>query len=217
MALLREYDSAADREEPEDRWIGTIEGEHPGAEDYSPLFGSLVTMTFWHSSDDLVRHLGLIPHDEGGWYRQTIPDRHTRSKMDRETVKDSYSAIYYMLTAEQPIGYLHVNKSDIVHCFHAGSPLTYLLIGPDGCLVRRTLGPDCRAGHELQLLVKGGTWKATTLESGDFGLVSEIVIPAFEAQDREFATMDRIRRLFPFVWPEVAPYIRPQLSESDET
>ncbi|RMH31260.1 MAG: cupin domain-containing protein [Nitrospirae bacterium] len=164
------------------------------------------------SSRELVHHLGFIAHDEGGFYRPVYPsigaDRLGDISCDGQP-DSRYSTMFYMLTAESPLGYLHVNKADIVHCFHAGSPLTYLLITPDGRLTRRVLGPDLARGHELQIVVSGGTWKATVLEAGEFGLISEVAVPAFDSRDREFGTGDRIRRLFPSLWSELASYLKP--------
>jgi hypothetical protein len=112
-----------------------------------------------------------------------------------------------MLTGDNPIGHLHVNRSDILHFFHAGWPLTYLLVSPDGKLERRILGPDLQAGHELQLLVRAGTWKATLLEQGDYGLLSEVVIPAFDVRKREMASANRVKSLFPHLWQELARFV----------
>jgi len=50
------------------------------------------------------------------------------------------TSIFYMLTDESPINYLHVNHGDIMHYFHVGSPLDYLITHLDGQLERVRLG-----------------------------------------------------------------------------
>jgi uncharacterized protein len=45
-----------------------------------------------------------------------------------------------MLTDDSPIGYLYRNRSDIIHYFQGGFPLTYLILHPDGELERKILG-----------------------------------------------------------------------------
>lgn len=47
----------------------------------------------------------------------------------------------------------------------------------------------------FQMLVPGGTWKATWLESGKYGLLSEVVSPGFEFDDMTLATEEEIRPL----------------------
>lgn len=55
------------------------------------------------------------------------------------------------LTKEAPIGFWHMNQSDIVHYFQGGAPLAYHLIRPDGTHERHVLGPDVAAGHTMQV------------------------------------------------------------------
>ncbi|RMH04253.1 MAG: cupin domain-containing protein [Nitrospirae bacterium] len=161
------------------------------------------------TAHEIIAQLGLHPHDEGGYYRQIYQAPWTFQTTHRDPpMRVSFSTIFYLLTAWDPIGHLHVNASDIIHCFHAGSPLTYLVISPDGHLERRVLGPDIHAGQTLHLIVPGGYWKATILEWGEYGLLSEVAIPAFEFRERTLATPDMIRQRFPHLWSQLAPYIR---------
>jgi len=158
---------------------------------------------------DIIERLDLRVHDEGGFYHQLHHVNGTQeSPLSLTHDGLTYSVIYYMLTAESPIGYLHMNQSDILHFFHYGWPLTYLLIDDGGRLERKVLGPDIQNGQELQMLVTGGTWKATVLEEGEYGLLSEVALPAFDRQDREFATVTRIQQLFPHLQSDLVPYLR---------
>ena len=90
-----------------------------------------------------------------------------------------------------------MNKSDIVHYHQGGSPLTYYTIDGDGRLEKSILGPDPQKGHQLQLIVKGGLWKATVLESGEFGLLGEAVAPGFDYRDMALAKRDELVAKFP--------------------
>jgi len=118
------------------------------------------------------------------------------------------SSIFYMLTDDSPIGHLHKNKSDIIHYFHGGSPLTYLILHPDGHVETRILGDDLDNGQQLQLIVKGGCWKATELKTGEFGLISEAVSPGFDYGDMELAEEIIIKNQFPQAWGQVSKYVR---------
>jgi len=118
------------------------------------------------------------------------------------------SSIYYLLTDDSPTGYLHRNQSDILHYFHGGSPLTYWILPPDGSLERRVLGFDLDQGQQPQLLVQGGHWKATELESGEFGLISEAVAPGFEYADMELANRDLLENQFPQWVAKLGRYVK---------
>jgi predicted cupin superfamily sugar epimerase len=165
--------------------------------------------------DQLIACLGLEPHDEGGYFRQMYQSHTQISLSEREgVVRPLLNTIYYLLTRDNPVGHFHSNASDIVHFFHAGSPLTYLIISPKGELTKRVLGPDVVNGHELQLTVPGGAWKATVLLEGDFGLVSEAVAPGFDYRDRRIATKEELQTRFSAVWNQVAPYVLHREGES---
>ena len=51
-----------------------------------------------------------------------------------------------------------------------GDAIVYFLIHPDGVLEEVSLGHNIEDGHQLQLRVPGGVWKASLLkENGAFG------------------------------------------------
>ena len=64
-----------------------------------------------------------------------------------------------------------------MHFYHGGAPIIYTLVSPTGELRQETLGANLNEGQLLQLLVPGGWWKASQLNSGEYGLVSEAVSP----------------------------------------
>lgn len=158
--------------------------------------------------NELIERLQLVPLDEGGYFRQLHESRERIWLGDREGGdRPVLNTIHYLLTDDSPIGHLHRNRSDIVHFFHCGSPLEYVLVTPDGELERRILGPDLGAGHVFQMTVPGGYWKATRLLGGEFGLLSEAVAPGFDYRDRDLATAEHVQTLFPQLWDTLAPYI----------
>ena len=149
----------------------------------------------------LIQSLNLTPHIEGGYFTRTY-----QSPIENDT-RPLMTSIFYMLTSDRPIGHFHKNKSDIMHYFHLGSPMTYLTISPEGILEKSTLGPDIANGHVLQLLVKGGYWKASALEQGEFGLLSEAVAPGFDYKNMSIAKRDDMQKQFPHLWQDIAKYI----------
>lgn len=145
----------------------------------------------------LIERLGLEPHVEGGYFRRTFQADHRECVDQGDGPRFTMTSIYYMLTRESPVGRWHLNRSDIVHYFHLGSPVSYYLIDAEGRLETVELGPDLEAGQQLQLSVRGGMWKASHLQAGDYGLISEAVAPGFDDQDMQLGEEASLLRAFP--------------------
>jgi len=160
------------------------------------------------NKQQLIEKLALEPHIEGGYFSCTYRTDLTTAVSYDVKPRCLISSIYYMLTDDSRIGYLHRNKSDILHYFQGGSPLTYIIISSNGNLEKKMLGADLDKGQQLQLLVRSGFWKATELTTGEFGLVSEAVSPGFEYEDMELAERKIIRNLFPHLWDQICRYVK---------
>ncbi|GAB5415206.1 MAG: cupin domain-containing protein [Congregibacter sp.] len=151
------------------------------------------------SAAEVIDALQLEGHVEGGFYRRTY-EAQDQPRLDTEQgERFSMTSIFYLLTSEGPVGHFHLNRSDIVHYFQLGDPIDYFLIHEDGQLETRTMGPDPRQGHLLQMTVPGGIWKASRLQEGDagFGLISEAVSPGFDFSDMTLGETQKLLRLFP--------------------
>ena len=158
-------------------------------------------------SQDIIDALSLERHVEGGYFRETYRAEETIGTNRTGDQRNLLTSIYYLLTAEHPIGHFHMNKSDIVHYFHCGSPITYILLTPEGELSRYTLGNDPLSGQVMQIVVPGGVWKASHLETGEFGLIGEAVAPGFDYRDMTLAEAKDFKRQFPALWPELGKYV----------
>lgn len=158
-------------------------------------------------ANDIIEKLKLETHPrEGGWFRRTYTSHLTT---DTPTGKRQLaSAIYYLLTKDEPVGYLHRNHSNIVHCYHLGSPIRYSVINSSGELEVTILGPDIEKGHVPQIMVQGGLWKATEMLGGEFSLITEVVAPGFDYEDNEIATTDKITEQFPKHLEQLKPTIK---------
>ncbi|ABG40744.1 purine nucleoside permease [Paraglaciecola sp. T6c] len=152
------------------------------------------------SAEELIKSLNLTGHVEGGFYRQTFKADHRPMLSTEHGERVNMTSIYYLLSAKSPIGHFHMNRSDIMHYFHVGDPITYYLLNQDGSLETHILGPDPTQGHEMQMVVKGGTWKASKISTtGDYGygLIGEAVAPGFEYQDMQLAEQAELVSTFP--------------------
>ena len=168
-----------------------------GANAFAEPSGSMPARSL--TAAELVEHLGLDGHVEGGFFRRTYASDYTLlTEDDRERL--TLSSIFYLLAAESPIGHFHLNQSDIVHYFHLGDPITYYLLHPTGELETTVMGSDVRRGQVLQLTVPGGVWKASEIPSNGshgFGLISEAVTPGFEYDDMTLGYRDVLVAQFP--------------------
>ncbi|GAB5380652.1 MAG: cupin domain-containing protein [Aliiglaciecola sp.] len=152
------------------------------------------------SVQQIVEALQLEPHVEGGYFKQTFKAKDDIIIDTEKGVRFTMTSIYYLLTADSPIGHFHKNTSDIMHYFHAGDPITYYLMYPNGDLQQVVLGPDLLAGHTLQFVVKGGVWKASRISTDGiygYGLIGEAVAPGFEYEDMQLGKTSDLLADFP--------------------
>jgi predicted cupin superfamily sugar epimerase len=127
---------------------------------------------------DLIRSLGLKPHPEGGWYRETWRDGDGRTR-------GSGTAIYFLLEAGQRSEWHRVDAAEIWH-HYAGGPLR-LSIAEEGQAARvELLGKDFGRGEEPQRIVPAHAWQKAEPD-GDWVLVGCTVSPAFEFRSFELA------------------------------
>jgi len=88
------------------------------------------------------------------------------------------SRIYYLLTTEAPVNYLHWLASDDTHVLLEGGPVDYFIFHPDGSVAKVTLGRDLAAGQQLVVAVPGGCWKALRLRPGaGYVLLANVLSP----------------------------------------
>jgi predicted cupin superfamily sugar epimerase len=164
------------------------------------------------SKQDLIEKLSLIEHVEGGYFSETYRASEAIETSRAGKSRATMTSIYYLLTDDRPIDHLHQNKSDIMHYFQSGAPITYILVDLEGNLTKVKLGMAIEQGEVPQLLVPKGYWKAAVLESGEYGLLGEAVAPGFDYRDMTIAKADSIRAQFPDqfpdLWKQLAPYVR---------
>lgn len=128
---------------------------------------------------EVIERLGLAPHPEGGWYRETWRGR---PGADGRAVGTS---ILFLLTADRPSGWHRVD-ADEVWSWHAGDPLELSTSAGGTTVERGILGVDLAAGQRPQLVAPAGAWQsARTL--GGWTLVGCAVAPGFTPAGFELA------------------------------
>lgn len=122
------------------------------------------------TAEEIIAHLGLEPHPEGGFYRQTwIAENQGRA---------TGTCIYFLLKDGQSSHWHKVDATEI-WLYHAGAPLVLSLSADDtGPAVDHLLTPDLTQGQP-QIIVPENHWQAART-TGDFTLVSCTVSPGFQ-------------------------------------
>jgi uncharacterized protein len=141
---------------------------------------------------ELAATLGLEPHPEGGFFRESYRADETLATPRGE--RPLSTAIVFLVTADA-ISHMHRLTSDELWVFQGGLPLELVTIAEDGQLIRRVLGEFEEGGDEEllpQALVPAGSWQGARLAGGPhppadhaWALVSCIVTPGFSYEDFE--------------------------------
>jgi uncharacterized protein len=134
------------------------------------------------SPEEVVRLLGLAPHPEGGFYRETFRgDRAEAAAGDR----GASTAIYYLLRAEDVSAWHRVDADEVWH-HYTGAPLELRLWRDGGEVSVLRLGPGLAAGERPQGVVPAGVWQSAR-PLGGWVLVGCTVAPAFDFAGFEMA------------------------------
>ena len=92
----------------------------------------------------MAASLGLAPHPEGGYYRETY--RAAQTLVTPRGERPASTAIVFLITAES-VSRLHRLASDELWVYQGGLPLELVTIAPDGGLGRRLLGDPVEIGR----------------------------------------------------------------------
>jgi uncharacterized protein len=128
---------------------------------------------------EVIKTLGLAPHPEGGWYRETW-----RGAAPEGATRGVATSILFLLEAGQRSHWHRINAAEL--WLHQGGGALKLFSALDGETAEVRLGPDIAAGDQLQHVIRPHEWQAAeALES--WALVACVVAPAFEFSGFEMA------------------------------
>ena len=130
-------------------------------------------------AEAIIAELGLQPHPEGGWYRETWAGPESGGRAVG-------TAIYFLLKAGERSHWHRVDAGE-VWLWHAGSPIDLLMAETEaGPLSLCRLGGDVLAGERPQAVVPATWWQAAESRAG-WALVSCCVAPGFRFEGFELA------------------------------
>jgi len=130
--------------------------------------------------NELIKSLELIPHPEGGWFKETYTSQMTSSG------RSIMSMIYYLLKKDEVSRWHRVTDADELWLWHLGDPL--LLSYADNKSINKNikLGPNLTNGYQLQAVIPKSIWQSAQ-STGEWSLVSCVVAPAFSFNGFEMA------------------------------
>lgn len=139
----------------------------------------------------IIAGLGLIPHPEGGWYAETY--RSMLTVHLRGTPRAALTNVYFLLDGTTFSAYHRLDADETWHFYH-GDDLTISVIGADGVLEERLLGPN---GPWQTTVVAGSFFAASLANQTGYALVGCSVAPGFEFAGFELAKRGALIARFP--------------------
>jgi uncharacterized protein len=145
----------------------------------------------------LIHDLELIPHPEGGYYRETFRDPARVNRAADGAERSASTAIYYLLCDDAYSAWHRIRADELWH-FHAGDAIHVHMLTPDGALVTHRLGnPLVQPGTVFQAVVPAGYWFAAERvpaadASAGYALAGCTVAPGFEFSEFELADASQL-------------------------
>ncbi|MCH2214331.1 MAG: cupin domain-containing protein [Flavobacteriales bacterium] len=138
--------------------------------------------------EGIVKKLNLLPHPEGGYYRETYradPFSVPPKELGIDKERNLSTAIYFLLTKGNFSAFHRIKQDEVWH-HYLGDAIAIHCISPEGAYEKLLLGKEFENGELPQHVVTGGTWFASeTL--GEYSLAGCTVAPGFDFADFEMA------------------------------
>lgn len=151
--------------------------------------------------NQLVENLQLLPHPEGGFYKEVY---RSETMIPKAALPDNFSgdrsyctSIYFLLTSENFSAFHRIKQDEIWH-FYGGSSLSVHVIDASGTYVEHKVGMDFNNGEQPQLVVPAGCWFASSVAKKDsYAFVGCTVAPGFDFDDFELADRNTLQEEYP--------------------
>lgn len=150
---------------------------------------------------EIVDRLGLEPHPEGGYFRETyraaVSVRHPSVQGGEDAKRPAGTGIYFLVPAGEFSAFHRVTHSDELWHLYAGDALELHLIHDDGTYEVRLLTANLTEGEPMTV-VPAGCWQAARVaDGGVWSLSGCTVAPGFTYADFELATAGSLVEQFP--------------------
>lgn len=131
------------------------------------------------SAVEVIAHLALEPHPEGGWFRETFRD-------ETGPQGRAHSTVILFLLADGEVSHWHRVDSVEVWHWYGGAPLVLKVADENGAVQEFTLGSDLFGGEHPQAIVPAHAWQSAK-SLGAWTLTGCTVAPGFHFDAFELA------------------------------
>lgn len=146
-------------------------------------------MTF----ESLIARYGLLPHPEGGWYREIHRSSRSLGLLPGYSgERVAMTAIYFLLSKED-FSAFHRVRSEETWIHLAGAPLELVLLEDGPRLLRLTQAGD--DGEPFMVVPPGVLQAACSL--GDFTMATCLVAPGFDFADFTIPSRSELLAAYP--------------------
>ncbi len=153
------------------------------------------------TAKDLIDRFQMLPHPEGGWYKENYRSAEQISANDlpeRFLGSRSISTAIYFLMEQGNFSAFHKIKSDECWHFYAGQTLMIYIINSFGALEIIKLGNNINNEERFQFVVPANCWFASRpANESQYSFVGCTVAPGFDFNDFELASADELIALYP--------------------
>ncbi len=153
------------------------------------------------TAKDLIDRFQMLPHPEGGWYKENYRSAEQISANDlpeRFLGSRSISTAIYFLMEQGNFSAFHKIKSDECWHFYAGQTLMIYIINSFGVLEIIKLGNNINNEERFQFVVPANCWFASRpANESQYSFVGCTVAPGFDFNDFELASADELIALYP--------------------
>jgi predicted cupin superfamily sugar epimerase len=150
---------------------------------------------------EIVAHYQMLPHPEGGYYKETYCSTEWITKEGlpkRFGGNRSFGTAIYFLLDQGNFSAFHRIKSDEIWHFYAGQALEIFVLEENGGLQIIHLGNQIQQGETFQAMVPAGAWFASRPAANtDYSLVGCTVAPGFDFDDFELAKANELVLEYP--------------------
>jgi len=145
---------------------------------------------------ELIDRLALIPHPEGGYYRETHRDDFELDHLAPrfEARRSASTAIYYLLGRDDFSALHRIASAEVWH-HYLGATLTVHVFDSEGSYSSVRVGKNFAKGDRPQAVVPARAWFGSRIEpsdSGEYALVGCTVAPGFDFADFELGSRERM-------------------------
>ena len=131
------------------------------------------------TAKEVIARLGLIPHPEGGHYREIFRDGRKINGRSAST------GIFFLMKHGTCSRWHRIDSAEVWH-FYRGAPLELSYAMSNGEIVTQILGANIENGERPQIAIPPGAWQRAR-PLGAFALCGCTVAPGFDFDRFEIA------------------------------